>query len=91
MKVLSTLRNILTIVGGVVMLKESVTLNELMGYAMALLGFVVYNGAKMGYIDDKFRLVSSKRPGTPKSRKSDNNVNAIPIGFDDGDKKTAMV
>lgn len=51
MKILGTARNILTIIIGVVFYKETVTMNEAIGYGVALLGFAGYNVAKSGYFD----------------------------------------
>lgn len=51
MKVLGTLRNILTIFLGVFFFNETIKLNEWIGYLVALLGFVAYNMAKSGYWD----------------------------------------
>jgi len=51
MKVLGTVRNIFTIVIGVILYSETVALNEGFGYSVALLGFVGYNMSKSGYWD----------------------------------------
>ena len=46
MKVLGTLRNILTIGMGIVFYGETVSMTEGLGYSLALLGFVCYNASK---------------------------------------------
>lgn len=51
MKILGTARNIVTIMVGVVFYKETVSLNEALGYGVALIGFAGYNVAKSGYFD----------------------------------------
>ena len=51
MKILGTARNIITIIVGVVFYKETVNMNEAIGYGVALLGFAGYNIAKSGYFD----------------------------------------
>ena len=51
MKVLGTMRNIFTIFLGVTFYAEIVSRNELLGYIVALIGFVCYNVAKSGYWD----------------------------------------
>lgn len=51
MKMLGTLRSIVTIALGVVMFKEVITIQEAEGYLVALLGFVAYNLATSGYFD----------------------------------------
>ncbi len=48
MKVLGTLRNIFTIFLGVLFYSEAITINELIGYSIALLGFISYNMSKVG-------------------------------------------
>eukprot|EP01038_Epipyxis_sp_PR26KG_P010455 gene10455-14043_t len=53
MKVLGTLRNILTIVIGVLLYNEVITFQQGLGYTLSLLGFVAYNAAKIGYFDRK--------------------------------------
>lgn len=51
MKVLGTLRNIFTIFLGVLFYSEAITSQEVIGYSIALLGFVAYNLSKAGYWD----------------------------------------
>lgn len=51
MKVLGTVRNIFTILLGVLFYGEVIGLQESTGYAIALLGFAAYNAAKSGYWD----------------------------------------
>jgi len=50
-KVLGTARNIFTIFLGVIFYAETIAANELLGYSVALGGFVVYNMAKSNYFD----------------------------------------
>jgi len=59
MKVLGTVRNIFTIVVGVIFYAETVAFNEGMGYTVALAGFVAYNMAKTGYWDHSSSSSSS--------------------------------
>ena len=61
MKILGTARNILTIMVGVVFYNETVTLNEAIGYGIALLGFTGYNVAKSGYFDTYQRKGAEKK------------------------------
>ena len=49
MKVLSTIRNIGIIFIGVAAYGEIVTMNQGLGYTVALIGFAGYNAAQMGY------------------------------------------
>lgn len=51
MKILATVRNIAMVIIGVIIYKESITFNEILGYAVALIGFAGYNMAKMGYFE----------------------------------------
>lgn len=51
MKVLGTVRNIFTIIIGVIFYSEAVTIHEGLGYSVALIGFVGYNMSKSGYWD----------------------------------------
>lgn len=51
MKVLGTVRNILTILIGVMLFGEVIQFKEACGYGIALLGFAAYNAAKSGYWD----------------------------------------
>mmetsp|Transcript_2777 Transcript_2777/g.2912 ORF Transcript_2777/g.2912 Transcript_2777/m.2912 type:complete len:358 (+) Transcript_2777:125-1198(+) len=51
MKVLGTVRNIFTIFLGFLFYKEVISVNEGLGYTIALLGFAAYNIAKSGYYD----------------------------------------
>jgi drug/metabolite transporter (DMT)-like permease len=51
MKVLGTVRNLFTIVVGVLIYGEIVPPNQALGYAVALAGVVAYNMAKSGYWD----------------------------------------
>lgn len=53
MKILGTLRNILTLLLGVLIYHEIVTTNEMIGYFIALIGFMGYNLSKMGYFASK--------------------------------------
>ena len=48
MKVLGTARNVLTILLGVLFYGETVSINEGLGYSLALVGFAGYNAAKGG-------------------------------------------
>lgn len=50
-QVLGTVRNIFTIFAGAFLYGETVTLNEWLGYSVALAGFAAYNAAKAGYWD----------------------------------------
>ncbi len=43
---------VVQVVIGVVWYKEIVTVNQSLGYAIALVGFAGYNMAKMGYFDN---------------------------------------
>jgi len=52
MKVLGTVRNIFTIIIGIIFYSESVATNEGLGYTVALIGFVGYNMSKSGYWDN---------------------------------------
>jgi uncharacterized membrane protein len=61
MKVLGTLRNILTIFLGVMFYSETIDANEWIGYMIALLGFVAYNAAKSGYWDSSPLLPTSRK------------------------------
>lgn len=49
LKVLGVARNVLVIVIGVIFYREIVTLNEGMGYSLAVLGFAGYNAAQMKF------------------------------------------
>jgi drug/metabolite transporter (DMT)-like permease len=73
MKVLGTLRNILTIFLGVLFYNETVEANEWLGYMVALVGFVVYNIAKSGYWDSSSVLPLSRKhsPGNLSSSSDD--------------------
>lgn len=51
MQILGTLRNIITVVVGVFIYAEVVPLKEAAGYTVALVGFIMYNLAKMGNLD----------------------------------------
>jgi hypothetical protein len=61
MKVLGTLRNILTIFLGVMFYSETIDPNEWIGYMIALLGFVAYNAAKSGYWDSSPLLPTNRK------------------------------
>lgn len=47
MKVLGTLRNIFTIFLGAMFYSETITVNEFVGYSIALVGFIAYNLSKV--------------------------------------------
>lgn len=51
MKMLGTLRSIVTIAVGVALYKEVIPIREAEGYSLALLGFVAYNLASSGFFD----------------------------------------
>mmetsp|Transcript_5523 Transcript_5523/g.9054 ORF Transcript_5523/g.9054 Transcript_5523/m.9054 type:complete len:387 (+) Transcript_5523:214-1374(+) len=51
-KMLGTVRSIFTISIGVVFFHEIFTVKEILGYGIALIGFIGYNLAKTGYLDD---------------------------------------
>lgn len=56
MKMLGTLRSIMTIGCGVLLFKEVITVREAEGYLVALVGFVAYNLASSGFFD-KYELM----------------------------------
>jgi len=58
MKILGTVRNILLIVIGVVIYQEVISVNQAIGYFIALIGFVGYNLSKMGYFEQNSILFS---------------------------------
>jgi drug/metabolite transporter (DMT)-like permease len=52
MKILITVRNMIMVVVSVLFFHEIVTLNQAVGYLIALLGFAGYNLSKMGFFQD---------------------------------------
>jgi drug/metabolite transporter (DMT)-like permease len=80
MKILSAVRNILLVFVGILFYNEVVSVNQGIGYFIALVGFALYNIAKSGYFETKVinTKIKTSDLNDPKSLKSvinNSNVN----------------